>query len=147
MRQLFDETSAVDESNYISGQIEATVSDRINFIGQELDYVTDGKLFLLTTHANFRSRKSAKSFRFLMANEIRTGTYALDGLSPEVVEASYVEHTTRGSFTYQAEVGSINIKVHPATRHYIATFNFTGRSHLGLTLEVKGSFDIRVLVD
>jgi hypothetical protein len=73
MTQQLNSNDTVDTSTFISGETEATILGRVKFYGQEMEYVTDGKLFLLTTHANWRTRKNAKSFRFLLDCNIQTG--------------------------------------------------------------------------
>ncbi|MHC8396673.1 hypothetical protein ACYZT8_23985 [Pseudomonas sp. LB3P93] len=147
MTQQLNSNDTVDTSTFISGETEATILGRVKFYGQEMEYVTDGKLFLLTTHANWRTRKNAKSFRFLLDCNIQTGSYALDGTSPLVHEVSYEEHTTRGTLTFRAELGTMNIIVDPDNRHYVATFDFKGKSQKGSQLKIAGSFDSRIFID
>ncbi|EJM59586.1 hypothetical protein PMI30_05722 [Pseudomonas sp. GM50] len=133
----------------VSSEIKATVSDRVPFHTQNIEYGTDGGTliaFIARANAEDISEANKKGFLLMFDKNIKPGTYDVTDSGFPFREAYYFEMGTIPGFTtsfhYTPQSGTFSVEtIENSERklHYKIGFNFKGKDNRNEELKIEGA--------
>lgn len=126
---------------------------RSDFKTQEVEYVSDGKEFMITAIAEPRGRHCERRIALHLKGDITSGTYVFkkNDTSGPIIQLIYSEmdHINGQHFLMPLETieGTLELEVSENHQYYKARhLNFTAISRNGLTLEIEADFEVWMAV-
>lgn len=126
---------------------------RANFHTQQVEYVSDGKEFMVTAIAERGGRHSERRISLHLSGDITSGTYSFnkDDTSGPIIQLAYSEMQNIGNqhflVPFETTEGTLDLEVSENFEYYTARrLNFTAASRTGLKLEVEADFEVWLAV-
>ena len=141
----------------VSAETHATVSGRVRFESQIVEYEADtgSNLIALVTRANTQdySHRTKKGLVLVFDKAIKSGTYSVGDSGFPFVDAYYFETGTipgfTTSFSYEAKSGRFTVEAIEVTSeklHYRIDFDFKGVDNRNQELKISGESTYIVLL-
>lgn len=149
-------TLSFDPFVTVSGNIEATVSGRVKFHTQNIQFEKDptSNLIALTGRGNDSGfDNSKKGMIFVFPSDIQSGTYSPTDPNFPFARLNYYEFGANNdnttSYSYKPERGTINVEVvenNSTVLRYIINFDFKGKDSLTEELHIVGKAEFNVFI-
>jgi hypothetical protein len=141
----------------VSAKTTATVSDRVDFYTQNVQFESDptSSQIVFIPRANYEdlSQASKKSFYFKFDRNIKSGTYAVADPNFPFKDALYSEWGILPgfitTFDYKPTSGSFTVETFEnsgSKLHYVIGFNFIGKNQRDEELTIVGKSTFIVLI-
>lgn len=130
----------------VSSEVKATVSGRVSFSTQNIEFGYSGTLigFICRANAEDISESNKKGFLLKFDRNIKPGSYSVTDPNYPFMDFYYFETGTIPGFTtsypYKPESGEVTVEVIESSErklHYTMSFNFKGK-HKEEELKIEG---------
>jgi hypothetical protein len=126
---------------------------RADFHTQQMQYVSDGKEFMITAIAERGGRQSERRIALHLRGDVTSGTYSFNknDTSGPIIQLVYSEMENIGNehflIPFETTEGTLELEVSEDREYYTTrSLNFTAASRTGLTLEIEADFEVWLAV-